>query len=71
MVPLLNISIVLISFSKDSFEIQVITLYPFESATFSIPLNTLAKKELRILGMITPIVLVFRFLRFRPIILGL
>ena len=70
-VPLLNISKVLISFSIDSLEIQVITLYPFLSATFSIPLNTFAKKEFRILGIITPIVFVFLFLRFKPITLGL
>jgi len=35
------------------------------------PLNTLAKKEFKIFGMITPMVLVFLFLRFRPITLGL
>ena len=70
-VPLLSISITPISFSKDSLLIQVITLYPFSSATFSIPLKTLAKKEFKILGIITPIVLVDRFLRFNPILFGL
>ena len=65
------ISNVLISFSNDSLEIQVITLYPFSSATFSIPVKTLAKKEFKILGMITPIVLVLLFFKFKPITLGL
>ena len=71
MAPLLSISNAAISFSSDSFEIYVITLYPFSSATFSIPVNTLAKKEFNILGIITPMVLVERFFKFNPIAFGL
>jgi hypothetical protein len=42
--------------SIDSLEIHIITLYPFSSATFRYR-KLWQKKELRILGIITPIVL--------------
>jgi len=51
-------SITCISLSCDSFDIPVITLYPFANAAFSIPLKTFAKNGFKIFGMMTPIVLV-------------